>query len=43
MDLDFVGSDFTWEKSRGSTWVQERMDRGLENQKWKDWFLYAEV
>lgn len=44
MDLGFVGSIFTWEKSRGSaSWVQERLDRGLVTQEWKTNFPLFEV
>lgn len=43
-DLGYVGNDFIWEKSRGSrTWVQERLDRGLANQEWRDMFPRAMV
>lgn len=31
-DLGFLGSEFTWKRSRGTTtWIQERLDRGLAN------------
>lgn len=43
-DLGFGGHKFTWERSRGtSTWVQERLDRGLANQAWCSLFPSAEV
>ncbi|XP_074352985.1 uncharacterized protein LOC141692145 [Apium graveolens] len=43
-DLGFIGDKFTWEKSRGSSsWVQERLDRGMATQAWKDLFPQAEV
>lgn len=43
-DLGFVGEKFTWEKSRGShLWIQERLDRGVANQNWRDLFPEAEV
>ncbi|XP_074352795.1 uncharacterized protein LOC141691947 [Apium graveolens] len=39
MDLGFEGEEFTWEKFRGTEdWVQERLDRGLANQGWKELF-----
>lgn len=44
MDLGFVGNEFTWEKSRGqNNWLQERLDRGLGNQLWKEMFPAAEI
>lgn len=44
LDLGYVGSKFTWKKSRGGdAWVQERLDRGLSNQGWRDLFPEAEV
>lgn len=34
-ELDLVGGNFTWEKSRGSSdWVKERMDRAFANIRW---------
>lgn len=43
-DLGYIGNEFTWEKSRGSlAWVQERLDRGLANQEWRDMFPRATV
>lgn len=43
-DLGFRGERFTWERGRGSsTWVQERLDRGLATQSWKDLFPRAEI
>ncbi|XP_074342277.1 uncharacterized protein LOC141679769 [Apium graveolens] len=43
-DLGFVGEKYTWEKSRGtSNWVQERLDRGLATQDWRNLFPLAEV
>ncbi|XP_074364697.1 uncharacterized protein LOC141705706 [Apium graveolens] len=42
IDLGFEGDKFTWEKSRGTkNWVQERLDRCLVNQGWKN--LFPEV
>lgn len=44
MDLGYSGSKFTWERSRGSVrWIQERLDRGLVTQQWKDMFPLAKV
>lgn len=44
MDLGYKGSEFTWERSRGSIdWVKERLDRGLANNDWKRMFPLAEV
>lgn len=43
-DLGFNGSEFTWEKSRGTdTWIQERLDRRFANQGWKDLFPSAKI
>lgn len=43
-DLGFMGAKFTWERSRGShTWVQERLDKGLANQSWCQFFPLADV
>ncbi|XP_074377731.1 uncharacterized protein LOC141719258 [Apium graveolens] len=34
-ELDLVGGDFTWEKSKGSlSWVRERLDRAFANSEW---------
>ena len=42
-DLGFSGSEFTWEKSRGTDiWIQERLDRGLANNDWRCLFPHAE-
>lgn len=44
VDLGFEGEKYTWEKSRGNpNWVQERLDRGLENRDWRDMFPTAFV
>lgn len=44
IDLGSVGDKFTWEKSRGKeNWVQERLDRGLSTQEWRNLFSNAEV
>lgn len=33
-----------WERSRGQhNWIQERLDRGLDNQGWKQMFPISEV
>ncbi|KAL8108439.1 hypothetical protein AgCh_024775 [Apium graveolens] len=38
-DLGYVGNEFTWERSRGSpTWIQERLDRGIDNYEWRRLF-----
>ncbi|KAL8108518.1 hypothetical protein AgCh_024828 [Apium graveolens] len=43
-DLGFVGEKFTWERGRGQQhWVQERLDRGVTTQSWRDIFPLAEV
>ncbi|XP_074358060.1 uncharacterized protein LOC141697539 [Apium graveolens] len=34
-ELDLVGGEFTWEKSKGSpNWVRERLDRAFANSEW---------
>lgn len=44
MDLGFVEERYTWEKSRGKeNWIQERLDRGLATQQWRNLFPLAEV
>ncbi|XP_074355726.1 uncharacterized protein LOC141695374 [Apium graveolens] len=44
VDLGFVGEKYTWEKPRGkANWVQERLDRGLATQQWRNLFHLAEV
>ncbi|KAL8126011.1 hypothetical protein AgCh_013344 [Apium graveolens] len=44
MDLGFNGSEFTWEKSRGtSSWMQIRLDRGLVTTEWQVMFPRAEI
>lgn len=43
-DLGFNGSEFTWERFRGTTaWIQERLDRCMANQEWRGMFPLAEV
>lgn len=43
-DIGFIGSEYTWEKSRGySGWVQERLDRGLATRSRRQLFPSAEV
>lgn len=43
-DLGFIGEKFTWERFRGTDkWIQERLDRGLENSNWRELFPSAEV
>lgn len=43
-DLGYKGEKFTCEKSRGNNgWVQERLDRGLANNSWRNMFPMAEV
>ncbi|KAL8132598.1 hypothetical protein AgCh_008177 [Apium graveolens] len=43
-DLSYSGSEFTWDKSRGTeAWIQERLDGGLTNNEWKTLFPEAEV
>ena len=38
-DLGFQDENFTWERFRGTEkWVQERLDRGLASQAWRDMF-----
>ncbi|KAL8106281.1 hypothetical protein AgCh_029900 [Apium graveolens] len=44
MNLGFIGTKFTWERSRGQiNWVQERLERGLANQDWCNMFPMTEV
>ncbi|XP_074362148.1 uncharacterized protein LOC141702349, partial [Apium graveolens] len=44
VDLGYVGGKYTWDKSRGtSKWIQERLDRGLATQEWRELFPLAEV
>lgn len=43
-NLGFSGCQYTWEKSRGIPyWIQERLDRGLANQHWRQMFPNAEA
>lgn len=43
-DLGYTGSTYTWERFRGTNkWVQERLDRGLVNDEWKQTFPEAEL
>lgn len=43
-DLNFSGSKFTWERSRGTVnWIQLRLDRGLVNHDWRNMFPSAEI
>ncbi|XP_074352512.1 uncharacterized protein LOC141691645 [Apium graveolens] len=43
-DIGFIGSEFTWEKSRGTPgWIQERLDRGFVTQSWRQLFPTVEV
>lgn len=44
IDLGFVGNEFTWERSRGTElWIQERLDRGLATQSWRNIFPHSEI
>lgn len=43
-DLGFTGNFFTWEQGRGTAnWMQERLDRGLANNSWRNLFPDAEL
>lgn len=43
-DIGFRGSEFTWERARGTTsWIQERLDQGMANYEWKNMFPRAEL
>lgn len=43
-DVGYTGCMYTWERFRGANkWVQERMDRGLVNNEWKQTFPEAEL
>ncbi|XP_074359619.1 uncharacterized protein LOC141699666 [Apium graveolens] len=43
-DLGFVGCEFTWEKFRVTpNWIQERLDRGFANQRFRNLFPNAVV
>ncbi|XP_074327302.1 uncharacterized protein LOC141665222 [Apium graveolens] len=43
-ELGFVGCEFTWEKFRGTpNWIQERLDRGFANQRFRNLFPNAVV
>ncbi|XP_074360805.1 uncharacterized protein LOC141701064 [Apium graveolens] len=44
VDLGYNGDKFTWERFRGTDrWVQERLDRGMANNDWCEFFPNAEV
>lgn len=44
VDIGYTGCEFTWERSRGSPgWIQERLDRGLATQVWRNMFPRAEI
>lgn len=44
VDMGFIGSAYTWEKSRGTTsWIQERLDMGFANHGWRMLFPNAEL
>ncbi|XP_062088747.1 uncharacterized protein LOC133795307 [Humulus lupulus] len=43
-DINLIGYQFTWEASRGTDrWIEVRLDRGLANQKWLDFFPLAKL
>ncbi|KAL8125037.1 hypothetical protein AgCh_012638 [Apium graveolens] len=43
-DLGFTGCQYTWERFRGTpAWIQERLDRGLANQQWRQLFPNAVI
>lgn len=42
--LGFFEEKFTWEKSIGKhNWVQERLDRALATQRWRELFSLTEI
>ncbi|XP_074342351.1 uncharacterized protein LOC141679878 [Apium graveolens] len=44
IDLGFEGECFTWERCRGTDlWIHERLDRGLANREWMEFFPNATV
>lgn len=43
-DTGYIGCEYTWERGRGtSSWTQERLDRCLINQSWRNLFPHTEV
>ncbi|XP_060961729.1 uncharacterized protein LOC133031950 [Cannabis sativa] len=44
IDLDIVGHQFTWEKSRGTdNWIEVRLDRALVTERWLQLFPWAKL
>lgn len=44
IEINTKGCDFTWERSRGTqNWIQEKLDRGMANQEWRNMFPTAEI
>ncbi|KAM6599952.1 hypothetical protein CsatA_019561 [Cannabis sativa] len=43
-DMELVGHQFTWEKSRGSdAWIESRLDRALVSKQWLVYFSSAQL
>ncbi|XP_021626941.1 uncharacterized protein LOC110625616 [Manihot esculenta] len=43
-DLGYVGTQFTWEKWRGTDrWVEEWLDRAVASRSWISWFGAAKI
>ncbi|KAM6593181.1 hypothetical protein CsatA_000884 [Cannabis sativa] len=43
-DLELIGHQFTWEKSRGSdAWIESRLDRALASKQWLVYFSSAQL
>lgn len=44
IELDLIGGQYTWEKSRGSSdWVRERLDRAFASSSWWQMFPLCEL
>ncbi|KAL8100581.1 hypothetical protein AgCh_032729 [Apium graveolens] len=44
VDLDLIGHQFTWEKSRGTArWIEVRLDRAMVDSRWQAIFQLAQL
>ena len=43
-DMNIIGHQFTWERTRGTeNWIETRLDRVLTNEDWVEWFPLSKL